>query len=233
MSEPPEPRAGVAARPEQPPPPGTAHQNSQPSRTQRRVERTRALIEDAFVALAAERGVESVSVEDIAAHADLAKATFYAHYANKEALQAAVFARLAEELASRVAYRDGPWTQVRRSAVTASFEHARDMKDLYRACLADPRARNLYTRDFAAYAEQNFSSRLEALGRKPRVPANFMATAFAGAHVALIDAWLQGDLDGTPMELASMELDLLIAGFAWAHNLSLDEIDFRPNGQHP
>ena len=134
------------------------------------MERTRTLIEDAFVALAAERGVESVSVEDIAAHADIAKATFYAHYANKEALQAAVFARLAEELASRVAYRDGPWTQVRRSAVTASFEHADDMRDLYRACLADPRARDLYTREFAAYAEQNFRSRLEALGRKPHVP---------------------------------------------------------------
>jgi AcrR family transcriptional regulator len=232
MSERLEPRAGETEPPEQPSP-DTAHQSSEPSRTQRRVERTRTLIEDAFVALAAERGVDRVSVEDIAAHADIAKATFYAHYANKEALQAAVFARLAEELASRVAYRDGPWTQVRRSAVTASFEHAHDMGDLYRACLADPLARNLYTRNFAAYAEKNFSSRLEALGRKPRVPAIFMATAFAGAHVALIEAWLRGEFDGSPTEMASMELDLLIAGFAWAHKLSLDEIDFRHHSQDP
>src|SRR4051794_15618519 len=134
MSERPKPEAGEAEQPDQPPPPDMAHPSSHQSRTQRRVERTRTLIEDAFVALAAERGVDKVGVEDIAAHADIAKATFYAHYANKEALQAAVFARLAEELASRIAYRDGPWTQVRRSAVTASFEHVHDMRDLYRAC---------------------------------------------------------------------------------------------------
>ena len=49
------------------------------SRVQRRVARTRAAIEDAFVQLVLERGFDRVTVEDIAGRADLARATFYAH----------------------------------------------------------------------------------------------------------------------------------------------------------
>ena len=60
------------------------------SRTQRRVARTKAAIEDAFVQLVLERGYDQVTVEDITDRADLARATFYAHYPNKEAVQFAV-----------------------------------------------------------------------------------------------------------------------------------------------
>ena len=49
------------------------------SRTQRRVARTKAAIEDAFVQLVLEQGYERVAVEDITDRADLARATFYAH----------------------------------------------------------------------------------------------------------------------------------------------------------
>ena len=56
------------------------------TRMQRRVARTKAAIEDAFVQLVLEHGYERVAVDDICAQADLARATFYAHYPNKEAV---------------------------------------------------------------------------------------------------------------------------------------------------
>ena len=68
------------------------------SRVQRRVARTKAAIEDAFVQLVLERGYDRVTVEDITDRADLARATFYAHYPNKEAVQYSVFNRLTEDL---------------------------------------------------------------------------------------------------------------------------------------
>jgi Bacterial regulatory proteins, tetR family len=52
------------------------------SRVQRRAARTKAAIEDAFVQLVLERGYERSAVEDITDRADLARATFYAHYPN-------------------------------------------------------------------------------------------------------------------------------------------------------
>jgi AcrR family transcriptional regulator len=188
------------------------------------VARTKAAIEDAFVALVLERGYDRVAVEDITDRADLARATFYAHYSNKEAVLFSVFNRLTEDLLQRIAYQGGPWNVVRQDAIRAAYRHAAEMPDLYRACLSDARTRQAHLSTLSRYAEENFRDRLEALGQQPRVPVPLMARAFVGAHVAVLEAWLAGELEGDAEELASMTLDLLIRGAAWAHGIRLDEL---------
>jgi AcrR family transcriptional regulator len=199
------------------------------SRVQRRVARTKAAIEDAFVQLVLERGYDRVAVEDITDRADLARATFYAHYPNKEAVLFSVFNRFVEDLMQRIAYQGGPWTVVRRDAIQAAYKHAAEMPDLYRACMSDARTRQAYLSILSRYAEQNFRDRLQALDRQPRVPVPVMARACVGAHVAILEAWLAGELQGDIEEIASMVLDLLIAGTAWAHGFRLDELGY-PTG---
>jgi len=201
------------------------------SRVQRRVARTKAAIEDAFVQLVLERGYDKVTVEDITDRADLARATFYVHYPNKEAVQFAVFNRLTEDLVQRVANQGGPWNVVHRDVIQAAYKQAADMPDLYRACLSDARTRQAHLSTLSRYAEQNFRDRLTALGKQPRVPVPVMARAFVGAHVAILEAWLAGELDGNVEELASMALDLLIYGAAWAHGVRLDELG--PSAESP
>ncbi len=51
-----------------------------------RVKRTRRLLQDAFMALLAERSFQAISVQDIAERATLNRATFYAHFEDKYAL---------------------------------------------------------------------------------------------------------------------------------------------------
>ena len=53
-----------------------------------------------------------------------------------------------------------------------------------------------------------------------------MARAFFGAYVAILEAWLAGEIDCDVEELASMALDLFIHGAAWAHGLRLDELGY-------
>jgi AcrR family transcriptional regulator len=192
-------------------------------RTERRVLRTRKAIEDAFVELVLESGYDRVSVEDITDRADVAKGTFYAHYENKEALVNAVFARVTSDLAERVAHSDGPWAEVRFAAVRTLYEHASEMRDLYQVCLNDPRTRTSYLDAFTGYIEQNTQARLDALGKEPRIPVRVTARAFAGAQVALLQAWLDGEIDATPEQMAAMQLDMLVEGMAWAQNVSLSE----------
>jgi len=196
------------------------------SRVQRRVARTKAAIEDAFVQLVLERGYDQVTVEDITDRADLARATFYAHYPNKEAVQFSVFNRLTEDLVRRLADQGGTWNVVHRDAISAAYKQAAEMPDLYRACLSDPRTRQAHLSTLSRYAEQNFRDRLTARDKQPRIPVPVMARAFVGAHVAILDAWLASELDGDVEELASMALDLLIYGTAWAHGLRLDELGY-------
>ncbi len=194
------------------------------SRVQRRVARTKAAIEDAFVQLVLERGYDRIAVEDITDRADLARATFYAHYPNKEAVQFSVFNRLTEDLVQRIADQDGPATVVRRDAIQAAYKQVAEMPDLYRACLSDARTRQAHLSTLSRYAEENFRDRLKALGQQPRVPVPLMARAFVGAHVAVLEAWLAGELEGEVEELASMALNFLIRGAAWAHGIRLDEL---------
>jgi AcrR family transcriptional regulator len=193
---------------------------------QRRVARTKRAIEDAFVQLVLERGYDRVTVEDITDRADLARATFYAHYPNKEAVQYSVFNRLTEDLVQRIADQGGPSNVVHRDAIQAAYKQAADMPDLYRACLSDAQTRQAHLSTLSRYAEENFRDRLTALGKQPRVPVPVMARAFVGAHVAILEAWLAGELDGDVEELASVALDLLIYGAAWAHGFRLDELGY-------
>jgi AcrR family transcriptional regulator len=215
---------------------------------QRRVARTKAAIEHAFVQLVLERGYERVAVEDISERADLARATFYAHYPNKEAVLFSVANRLTEDLMQRIAYQGGPWNVVRQDAIQTAYKHAAENPDLYRACMSDARTRHAYMSILSRYAEQNFRDRLQALGRQPRVPVPVMARAFVGSHLAILEAWLAGELQGDVEQLASMALDLFIAGGAWAHGFRLDELGYstgspadartsppptRPRSRHP
>ena len=83
------------------------------------------------------------------------------------------------------------------------------------------------------YVEQNFRDRLKALNRQPRIPVPVMARGFVGAHLVILEAWLAGELQGDIEELASMALDLFVAGGGEFASTSSDtQPDPRPMPTH-
>ncbi len=52
----------------------------------RRVQRTRHLLQEAMIAMIIEKGYEATTVQDIIDRANVGRATFYAHFADKETL---------------------------------------------------------------------------------------------------------------------------------------------------
>lgn len=202
---------------------GVRNVESRPT-TDPRIRRTRAAIEDAFVRLVREIGYDSVSVEQVAKAADVAKATFYRHYDGKGALLAALSERLVYGLADGDDGGRTPLPADEHASVTAAYQQAAELRDLYQVCLADARARAAYIAVFARHSEEQLRRAVEMLGREPRIPAPVMATFFAGAHVALLEGWLNGTISHTGDEVASMELALFVAGAAWAHGMALDEL---------
>src|SRR5438132_11824277 len=56
--------------------------------TDRRVQRTRQLLQDALISMMVEKGYEATTVQDIIDRANVGRATFYAHFADKETLLA-------------------------------------------------------------------------------------------------------------------------------------------------
>jgi len=67
----------------------------------RRVQRTQQLLRDCLFALIQERGFERLSVQDIIDRANIGRATFYAHFDNKEDLLFSGFDTLRTALRSR------------------------------------------------------------------------------------------------------------------------------------
>jgi hypothetical protein len=92
-------------------------------------------------------------------------------------------------LMERVAYRSGPWNEVRRDAMQTAYKHAAQNPDLYRACLSDARTRQAYLSILNRYVEQNFRERLKAVNKQPRIPVPVMARGFVG-HT--LSSWTPG-----------------------------------------
>lgn len=60
--------------------------SNEPGRRERRKQATRAAILDVAIRLMQERGIDGMTMEELAVQADVAKATLYAYYPSKEAL---------------------------------------------------------------------------------------------------------------------------------------------------
>jgi AcrR family transcriptional regulator len=67
-----------------------------------RITRTRGMLENAFMEIVAEKGFQSVSVKDITDKAEVNRATFYAHFADKyELLDYSIRMQFKQELEKR------------------------------------------------------------------------------------------------------------------------------------
>lgn len=104
----------------------------------RRISRTRGLLQHAFIALIMRKGYDATTIQDICEEANVGRSTFYSHYTSKEDLKrkglehirAALQARQKETLGGVQTKATGPF-----AFSLIMFEHARDHLQLYRALL--------------------------------------------------------------------------------------------------
>lgn len=104
----------------------------------RRISRTRSLLQHAFIALIMRKGYDATTIQDICEEANVGRSTFYSHYTSKEDLKrkglehirTALQARQKEALAGTQNETAKPF-----SFSLIMFEHASDHLQLYRALL--------------------------------------------------------------------------------------------------
>jgi AcrR family transcriptional regulator len=212
------------------------------ARVDRRVRRTTAALQRALIELTLEKGYTATTIEDITSRADVARATFYAHYADKQALLTSIAADLTEDIDARVTPRAPVSTAtIRGEAVLEMFRHAADHRDAYRVLLSgagDPPAYQALIESLAASAATVFALRCRKQHVKPRLPIEFLARIWVGEHVSLLAWWLLGDLPYTPEQMALMRTRYDVYGQEWAHGFSpgqwtFDESAFGPHDELP
>src|SRR5216683_2086669 len=102
----------------------------------RRVQRTQGLLREALISLIQEKGFEPLSVQEIIDRANVGRATFYAHFDNKEDLLVSGFDRLRASLKERQpeALSRGSSIDERLFAFSYDmFAHVDEYRDVFRA----------------------------------------------------------------------------------------------------
>ncbi|HEY6233731.1 MAG TPA: helix-turn-helix domain-containing protein [Candidatus Elarobacter sp.] len=162
----------------------------------RRVERTRRAILDAFRELVLTRGYDAISVRDIVETAGVGRSTFYEHFDDKDGLFQASLHPLLSVLAEAIG--DGPHLE-RLQMVIAHFGHNRR---LARIMLAGP-GRRLMARFLSELIENRLMVMArQTRGAKPMVPLRLIATHLAEAQLGLIEAWMFAKVACAPEAVA-------------------------------
>src|SRR5580692_1044589 len=102
----------------------------------RRVARTRAMLQQAHISLILEKGYEAITVDDICNEANVGRSTFYAHYTSKDDLRRSGLEHLRKELVDRqkdALAKPGGSSDRSLGFSLTMFEHAHDHIDLYKA----------------------------------------------------------------------------------------------------
>jgi AcrR family transcriptional regulator len=158
----------------------------------RRIERTRQALRSAFVNLTLTRGYTEVTVEDIAAQANVGRSTFYMHYRGKDDLLRQSLTWPSAPLAAIVAGDVAP------DKLVPLLEHFREQRKLNRVFFETP-IRTIWVRHLAGLIEQHLpgTARSERASRL-QLPRSLMALQLAETQIGLIAHWLTGRFNVRP-----------------------------------
>jgi len=196
----------------------------------RRQRKSRAALQQALLQVIAEKPYEAITIEDITDAADLTRATFYAHYADKAALTCEAYELLVEDLRHEIAeFYLSEATVYAGAAVAAVFEHASQHANLYRMAIsgaAGLEPRRVLVTALEALVAQTLAVRSERLGRSPRVPVDLSAGCFVASTLYAIERWLDGQLDGGATEIAETILHIEMRGVEWAAGFEPGDLQY-------
>jgi AcrR family transcriptional regulator len=114
---------------------------SDKSKADRRIRRTRDMLQEALLGLMIEKGYEAVTVQDIIDRANVGRSTFYTHFYDKDQLLKYSISRLRdvleqarlENVSKTVPAGEGASGEIRFSFSLAMFEHVKSHLPLYEA----------------------------------------------------------------------------------------------------
>ena len=182
----------------------------------RRVRRTRTLLQSALTSLMIEKGYESITVQEIIERADVGRATFYAHFADKRTL---LTSRL-EDLRSRL-------VKEQRAALAASgsggralsfsramLEHASESLPLWRTLAGRESGAFVMARIHEMLAEL-VRNDLAAFGLTQRsTDREALVQYLTGGFIALMTWWLSEGAKISVNEIDGRFTKLAIQGVA-------------------
>lgn len=165
----------------------------------RRVARTRTLLQDALIALIPERGYATITVEDICEKANVGRSTFYTHYAGKDELRSATIESHLRALRDRRSPADQDKSHLFEFSLPM-FEHAHAFRSLHRVLLAsggDTIHDELRERIRRTVRNELIAQQLA----EADVPVEFAVQFISGAFLTVLAWWIASEKYLSPVEV--------------------------------
>jgi AcrR family transcriptional regulator len=175
----------------------------------RRVARTRAMLQQAHISLILEKGYEATTVEEICDAANVGRSTFYAHYTSKDDLRRSGLENLRRLLVDRQNEALATPGDIRDRSLSFSltmFEHAKDHIDLYRA-LVGGRGGAVALGAIRQILSDLVRNELAATDRQKSVDVisrELVVQYVVGAFMAVMTWWLDGGAKLPPHRIDAM-----------------------------
>jgi AcrR family transcriptional regulator len=207
----------------------------------RRVQKTRKLLQDALIELVAEKGYESVTIKEILDQANVGRSTFYAHFQDKDQLLHSILDRLDElfdqhkkqviEATKNVGKIDITDLSLGPSPTLSLFQFVGQNHRFFKAMLGNrgygifakpvydyvfSHVHGLFTQPIHddVFAQLHGSLQLPRLREKPSsFESEIAAHYFVSALMGILVWWVEKDMPCTVEEIDGLFRQLALPGF--------------------
>ncbi|MDE0573567.1 TetR/AcrR family transcriptional regulator [Demequina sp. B12] len=174
-----------------------------------RIVRTRRRLQEALFSLARERGIDHVSVSDIAERAEVNRSTFYQHYSDKETLLADALDMVAAEAGAQIDGID-PAAERAPTVLVEFLLHIEAHADLYRRVFTEPGYGVVLSRLREQLHQAIIAAAQDERVHSIDVPPHVVAAGVAGSIIGVIGAWLSMDDRPPALEAAQWVWTVLL-----------------------
>jgi AcrR family transcriptional regulator len=173
----------------------------------RRSQRTRQALSEAFVKLLKEKGYSAITVSDLIERANIGRSTFYSHYQDKDDLFVAQLERVIDVLSHHMPnQREVPFFPS-----LGLFRHVGEEYELYKAIVWSPGI-DLFVKHLQTSLSHRIEQGFQESGRNFQVPISVMANFIAGSFLTLLKWWLENKMIYSPEQMDEIFKKLTITG---------------------
>ena len=181
-----------------------------------RVTKTLEAIRDALIQLMEEKGFEAITIKDITAKARINRSTFYAHYQDKYHCLSSHESEFMEGIMD-IARRHAAIRKTVGDSLPIAidiFQYFYRNRDFLKVLLSpkgDPYFQSkLKQTTWELLYEKTAASLVDS--EQMQVPPEFLASYISGAHLSVIQTWLDHGCKETPEEMAKILSVLTVKG---------------------
>lgn len=194
--------------------------------------KTEKLIFDAFAKLLSEKDYEKITVQDIADGAMINRATFYAHYADKDDLRRRIQQQIVEGMSTMIdgaQITNGNRVKVKKAEeLLAGFYHGLEKNSAIAKIFLRSISKEIMQEQFSTLLHEKYDhllAKLNVTESGEQVPTDFIVAYLTSIFTGTLLWWIKSDFAMSAKELAHLVITLISNGHLTVMGVIIDRED--------